>query len=153
MASGLYPEVYRFSWNCKCTDCDPHLRLVSDFMLMKVTQLCPTLCHPMDCSPTDSSFHGILQARILEWVAISFSRGIFLTQGSNLGLLHCRQTLYPSELPGKPFEPVDMLQEGGPLPGPKTGLLSNTRKWTVQGDTCADKARDFIGKEHPGGEQ
>ena len=38
-----------------------------------------------------------------------------------------------------------MLQEGGPLPGPKTGLLSNTWKWIVWGDTCADKARDFIG--------
>ena len=46
-----------------------------------------------------------------------------------------------------------MLQEGGPLPGPKTGLLSSTRKWIVWGDICADKARDFIGKGHPGGEQ
>ena len=45
-----------------------------------------------------------------------------------------------------------LLQEGGPLPGPETGLLSNTRKLIVQGDTCADKARDFIGKGHPGGE-
>ena len=42
---------------------------------MKVTQLCLTLCDPMDCSPPGSSVHGILQARILEWVAISFSRG------------------------------------------------------------------------------
>ena len=47
---------------------------------------------------------------------------------------------------------MDMLQEGGPRPGPETGLLSNTQKWIVQGDTCADKARDFIGKGHPGGE-
>ena len=39
-----------------------------------VAQSCPTLCHPMDCSPPGSSVHGILQARILEWVAISFSR-------------------------------------------------------------------------------
>ena len=36
-----------------------------------------------------------------------------------------------------------MLQEGGPLPGPKTGLLSNTRKSIVQRDSCADKAREF----------
>ena len=41
----------------------------------KVTQLYPTLCDPMDCSPPGSSIHWILQARILEWVAISFSRG------------------------------------------------------------------------------
>ena len=35
-----------------------------------VTQSCPTLCDPMDCNPPDSSIHGILQAIILEWVAI-----------------------------------------------------------------------------------
>ena len=46
-----------------------------------------------------------------------------------------------------------LLQEGGPLPGPETGLLSNTWKWIVWRDTRADKARDFIGKAHPGGEQ
>ena len=39
-----------------------------------------------------------------------------------------------------------MLQERRPLPGPETGLLSNTGKWIVRGDTYADKARDFIGK-------
>ena len=41
----------------------------------EVAQLSPTLCDPMDCSPPGSSIHGILQARVLEWVAISFSRG------------------------------------------------------------------------------
>ena len=40
-----------------------------------VAQSCLTLCDPMDCSPPGSSVHGISQARILEWVAISFSRG------------------------------------------------------------------------------
>ena len=39
------------------------------------TQLCLTLCVPTDCSPSGSSVHGILQARILEWVALPFSRG------------------------------------------------------------------------------
>ena len=38
-------------------------------------QSCPTLCNPMDCSPPGSSVPGISQAGILEWVAISFSRG------------------------------------------------------------------------------
>ena len=38
-------------------------------------QSCPTLCDPIDCNPPGSSVHGILQARILEWVAISYSRG------------------------------------------------------------------------------
>ena len=40
-----------------------------------VAQSCPTLCDLMDCSSPVSSVHGILQARILEWVAIPFSRG------------------------------------------------------------------------------
>ena len=39
----------------------------------EVTQLCLTLCDPMDCSLPGSSVHGILQARVLEWVAIAFS--------------------------------------------------------------------------------
>ena len=42
-----------------------------------VTQPSPTLCIPMNCSPPGSSVHGILQARILEWVAIFYSRGSF----------------------------------------------------------------------------
>ena len=40
----------------------------------EVTQLCPTLCDPMDCSLPGSSVHGIFQARVLEWVAISCAR-------------------------------------------------------------------------------
>ena len=58
-------------------------------------------CDPMDCSLPVSSIHGIFQARVLEWVAISsFTHfliswlGIFPTQDSNPGLLHCRQILY-----------------------------------------------------------
>ena len=41
----------------------------------EVAQSCQTLCDPMDCSLPSSSVHGILQVRILEWVAITFSRG------------------------------------------------------------------------------
>ena len=42
---------------------------------MLVSQSCPTLCDPMDCIPLGSSVCGILQARVPEWVAISYSRG------------------------------------------------------------------------------
>jgi len=49
--------------------CEYGLRVCS------VAQECPTLCSPMDCSPSGSSVHGILQARILEWVAMPSSRG------------------------------------------------------------------------------
>ena len=51
------------------------------------SQLYPTLCNPMDCSPPGSSVCGIFQARILKWVAI-FSSRVFPTQGLNLCLLH-----------------------------------------------------------------
>ena len=46
----------------------------------KLLQSCPALCDPMDCSPLGSSVRGISQARILEWVAIFFSRGSSLPQ-------------------------------------------------------------------------
>ena len=53
---------------------DPHFLTVSyAAAAAKSLQSCPTLCDPMDCSPPGSSVHGILQARTLEWFAISFS--------------------------------------------------------------------------------
>ena len=55
--------------------------LLLAYVCVLVIQSCLTECHPMDCILPGSSVHGILQARILEWVAIPFSRGIFLTQG------------------------------------------------------------------------
>ena len=63
---------------------------------VKSLQSCPTLCDPVDGSPPGSSVPGILQARILEWVAISFSSGLKLTMvytrsgdGVNCTLLAC----------------------------------------------------------------
>ena len=44
----------------------------------EVSQSCPTLSDPVDCSPPGSSVHGIFQARVLEWVAIAFSSGLSL---------------------------------------------------------------------------
>ena len=52
-----------------------HARTVSMF---PVTQSCPALCDPVDCSPPGSSVHGSLQARILEWVAISSTQCIYV---------------------------------------------------------------------------
>ena len=56
-------------------DPDPSLCLLCHWRWKEVTQSCPTLCDPIDCSLPDSSVHGILQARVLEWVAIAFFRG------------------------------------------------------------------------------
>ena len=67
-----------------------------------VTQLCPTLCDPMDCSPPGSSAHGILQARILEWTAIPS----------------------PGDLPDPGIESMSPALAGGSLPLSHQGSLS-----------------------------
>ena len=54
--------------------------------------------------PPISFVHGFLQARILEWVAILFSRGVFQTEGLNLGLPALKANSLPSEIPGKPHK-------------------------------------------------
>jgi len=61
------------SWTVKKAEC----RRIDAFELWRseVAQSCLTLCNPIDCSLQGSSLHWILQARVLEWVAISFSRG------------------------------------------------------------------------------
>ena len=56
-------------------------------MCAKLLQLCPTLPDPMDCSPPGSSVHWVFQARILAWVAMSFSRGSSLPR--ELTLISC----------------------------------------------------------------
>ena len=79
-----------------------HFKATGTFVQMLVTQSCPTLCDPIDYRPPGSSVHGIRQARILEWVAISFSGGL-----PKPGIKHCFLTLQadslPTEPPGKPF--------------------------------------------------
>ena len=96
-------------------------------MKVKVTQLCPTLCNP-----TDYTVHGILQARILEWVAILFSRASSQPRSPTF-----QADSLPSESPGKPhvdyakaFDCVDhnklwkILKEMG-IPGHLICLLRN----------------------------
>ena len=73
---------------------------------VKVAQSCLTFCDPMDCSPPGSFVQGILQARILEWAAIPFSRGS--SQARDRTQDFCMQAdSLPSEPPGKPFREVE----------------------------------------------
>ena len=67
-------------------------------MKVKVAQSCLTLSDPMDYT-----VHGILQARILDWVAFVILPGIFPTQGSKPGLPHCGQILYQLSHKGSPW--------------------------------------------------
>ena len=77
--SGLLPNRFL----CSCNFPGENTRVGCHFLLQcmkvkgesEVAQSCPTLSDPMDCSPPGSFVHGIFQARVLEWVAISFSRG------------------------------------------------------------------------------
>ena len=62
------------SFRHNCSRSAEHLKFF-ETCCCSITKSCPTLCDPMDCSLLGSSLQGILQARILEWVAISFSRG------------------------------------------------------------------------------
>ena len=64
----------------------PQVRL-SHVLCAQTLQSCATFCDAMDLSPPGSSVHGILQARILEWIGMPRFRAIFPTHGSNLRLM------------------------------------------------------------------
>ena len=78
----------------------------------------------MDCSPPGSSVHGILQA-ILEWVAISFSRGSSQPRDRTRVLPHCRQTLYPLSYQGSPNHRPYQVQKHRYLVELKFRILKN----------------------------
>ena len=69
-----FPEFLCSSGPYACISLDTGEILLKKVKML-VTQSCPTLCDPMDCNLPGSSVHGILQARILEWIAICSSRG------------------------------------------------------------------------------
>ena len=77
--------------------------------------LCPTLCYPMDCSPPSSSVRGISQARILEWVAISSSRGSswpskLWDQTHNSCVSCIAGRFFTTEPSGKPYSSIRIKQ-------------------------------------------
>ena len=119
--------------------------------LCLVTQLCLTLCDPVDCSMPGSSVHGILQERILEWFAMPSSR--VSSQPRNLTsvslfLWHQKADSLPSKPPGKPHmhtaaaaaavkslqscptlcDPIDSSPPGSPVPGI---LQARTQEWVA----------------------
>ena len=101
----------------------------TDYCRFPAAQSCRTLAEPhaMDCSPPGSSVHGILQARILEWVAISFSRGSS-PPSHQPGILHWKaDSLLLSHL-GSPHRLLPFLQLKTELNSPQkylTALFSN----------------------------
>ena len=77
-----------------------HVKLVLQVKVL-VFQSCPTLCNPMDYSLPGSSVYGILQARILEWVAVLFSKGSSHSRDIEPGSPALQADSLPSEPPGK----------------------------------------------------
>ena len=89
MESKFQMNNFIVNWNKTCLlvrtlfSVEPTAALLCGLSVLKtkgkseseVAQLCPNFCNPMDCSLPGSSVHGIFQARVLKWVAISFSRG------------------------------------------------------------------------------
>ena len=63
---------------------------ICTYVLCLVTQLCPTLCNPIDCSPPGSSVHGDFPGKNTGVGCHAIFQGIFPTQGLNSGLPHCR---------------------------------------------------------------
>ena len=101
----LYPDFFFFHGNLELDSkrtFSPAGYLNGDGSL--VAKSCQNSCNAMDHSPPGSSVHGILQARILEWVAISFSGGTSQARDQTLHCSPALQTDYlPTELPGKPL--------------------------------------------------
>ena len=90
--------------HCRVVDRENYCRILVWFpftwgvkVKVNVAQSCPTLCDPMDYT-----VHGILQARMLEWVAFPFSRGSSQPRDGNPGLPHCRGILYQLSHKGSP---------------------------------------------------
>ena len=90
-------------------------------MKVLVAQLCPTVCDPIDCSPPDSSVHGILQVKILEWVAfpgdLPNPRINARFNGEELQV-----DPLPSEPPGKPICHYTFIQTHRMSPNVNYGL-------------------------------
>ena len=102
----------------KNTSSPVHLKFKNSQTHVLVTQSCPTLCNPKDYSLPGSSVHGILQARILEWDSISFSReSSWNRDWSRVSSL--QSDSLPSEPPGKPdlFEGVLLTWQRDSYPG------------------------------------
>ena len=101
----------------------------------KSLQSCPTPCDPMDCSPPGFSIHGILQARTLEWVAISFSNAwkwkVKVKSLSRVWLLATPWTAAYQALPSMGFS-RQQYWNGVPLPSPKNQYImpQNWKPWS-----------------------
>ena len=136
---------YKSDPSCSQAGIPSAVQAASGYCHCLVTQSCLTLCHPMNCSPPGSSVHGVSKARILEQVAISFSRGSSpprdQTHGSCQVSCVGRQILYrwatweahtssilvvPVQSLSNNFWPHALQHTRLPCPSPSLGVCSNS---------------------------
>ena len=148
--------VWSLIWGLR--SCMPHIMAKKKKNAAAATSLqsCPTLCDPIDGSPPGSPVHGILQARILEWVAISFSSAwkwkVKVKSLSRAQLLATPWTTAHQAPPSMGFSRQEHWS-GVPLPSPKIGqIYTYLRAWESlchnQGDKCKPKdSRERLRKQ------
>ena len=95
------------------------------YVCAKSLQSCPALCDPMDCSPPSSSVHGILQTRILEWIAMpSFRGSSWPRDWTPISCVSCFAGIFfTAEPPGRP----------------------STQRWTSYSNKCCTLQQDYHG--------
>ena len=103
-----------------------------------IPKTCPTPCNPMDCSPPDSSLHGFLQARILEWIAVSSSREYSRPRDCELSPSALAGWFFSTEPPAGAAKSLQLCPtlcnpRDGSSPGsPVTGILqARTLEWVA----------------------
>ena len=133
-----------------------------EVLVWLVTQSCPTLCSPMDCSPPGSSVHGDSPGKNTGVGSHALLQGIFSTQGSNSGLPHCRWILYCLSHQGSPriLEWVAYpFSRGSSQPRKGTGVSCIIGRfvtsWTAKESPCSrfyrkkNYAQNNIGRINP----
>ena len=113
LSNAVYKDVHFCNWSIMynivlVSVMQQWCSFINVYVCVCATQSCPTLCDPMDYTPTGSSVHGILQARILAWLAIPFSRGSSQPRGWTQ-VLHCRRILYHLNHQGSSIQEVQLL--------------------------------------------
>ena len=97
-----------------------------EYEKMSVSRSCPALRNPVDCGPPGSSVHGVSQSRILEWVAISFSRRL-PDPGIEPGSSAWQADSLPSKPPGKPLRIWSQFQKSSRKKGERGRVKHNVK--------------------------
>ena len=140
----LYTHLFRFSWPCVCYSSYlndtilshlPNITYAAAAAAAKSFQSCPTLCDPIDGGPPGSPVPGILQARTLEWVAISFSNAwkwkVTVKSLSRVQLLATPWTAAYQAPPSMGFSRQEYWS-GMPLPSPSAQSITSQLRTIFQ---------------------